>query len=57
MGNSHTKYPEPLAVVQRGHLNPKSLITREVSLSEVTGAIENMTDFKTVGFNVITTSS
>lgn len=44
-------------MVQRGHLNRKSLITREVSLSEVTGVIENMTDFKTVGFNVITTFS
>ena len=54
VGNPHTKYPELLAMVQRGHLDPKSLITREVSLSEVTGVIEDMTDFRTVGFNVIT---
>jgi D-arabinose 1-dehydrogenase-like Zn-dependent alcohol dehydrogenase len=55
VGNPHSKYPELLALVQRGKLDPTSLITREVSLEEATGVIEDMTDFKTVGFNVITT--
>jgi alcohol dehydrogenase, propanol-preferring len=55
VGNPHSKYPELLAMVQRGKLNPKSLITREVALEEVNDVIEAMTDFKTVGFNVITT--
>jgi D-arabinose 1-dehydrogenase-like Zn-dependent alcohol dehydrogenase len=54
MGNPHMYYPNLLALVERGQLNPRSLITAEVGLDGVTGVLHAMTDFATVGFNVIT---
>lgn len=54
VGNPHVHYPELLALVERGRFNPKSLITREIALSEVNDVIEAMTGFQTIGFNLIT---
>jgi D-arabinose 1-dehydrogenase-like Zn-dependent alcohol dehydrogenase len=54
VGNPHVHYPELLAMVERGRFNPKSLITREVALSEVNEVLEAMTGYGTIGFNVIT---
>jgi threonine dehydrogenase-like Zn-dependent dehydrogenase len=47
-------YPNLLALVERGQVDPRSLITAEVGLDDVTGVLHAMTDFATVGFNVIT---
>lgn len=54
LGNPHPKYAELLALVERGRLNPKALVTREVALEEASNVLQAMTDFKTIGFNVIT---
>ena len=41
-------------LVQRGNLNPARLVTRQVGLGDVTAVLEDMTNFRTIGFNVIT---
>lgn len=54
LGNPHPKYAELLALVARGKLNPSRLVTRQVSLDNVTDTLERMTRFETIGFEVIT---
>jgi D-arabinose 1-dehydrogenase-like Zn-dependent alcohol dehydrogenase len=54
LGNPHPDYAGLLALVERGKLQPQSLITRDVALEEASDVLRSMTDFKTVGFNVIT---
>ena len=54
LGNPHSQYPGLLALVERGKVQPKSLVTREVALDEASDILQSMSDFKTVGFNVIT---
>lgn len=54
LGNPQPRYAELFALVQRGRLNPRRLVTRHVGLQDVTGVLEDMTSFKTIGFNVIT---
>jgi propanol-preferring alcohol dehydrogenase len=53
MGNPHMYYPNLLSLVERGRVNPRSLITAEVGLEQVTDVLHAMTDFATVGFTVI----
>jgi propanol-preferring alcohol dehydrogenase len=54
LGNPHPKYAELLALVARQKLRPARLVTREIALGDVTGTLERMTRFETVGFEVIT---
>jgi D-arabinose 1-dehydrogenase-like Zn-dependent alcohol dehydrogenase len=54
VGNPHGQYPELLALIELGRLNPRSLITREIELSEVNQVIAAMTNYDTIGFNIIT---
>jgi len=54
IGNPHTEYDGLLALIAQGKLNPKSLVSREVSLDEASNVLQEMTDYKTLGFNVIT---
>ena len=54
LGNPHPAYRGMLSLVSQGRLNPKSLVEREVGLDDVNEVFNNMTEFKTKGFNVIT---
>jgi D-arabinose 1-dehydrogenase-like Zn-dependent alcohol dehydrogenase len=54
LGNPHPNYAELLTLVAREKLRPARLVTRELSLDEVTDTLERMTRFDTVGFEVIT---
>jgi D-arabinose 1-dehydrogenase-like Zn-dependent alcohol dehydrogenase len=53
MGNPHMYYPNLLSLVERGRVNPRSLITAEVGLEQATDVLHAMTGFNTVGFTVI----
>jgi D-arabinose 1-dehydrogenase-like Zn-dependent alcohol dehydrogenase len=54
LGNPHPKYAELLTLVAREKLKPARLVTRELSLHEVSDTLERMTRFETIGFEVIT---
>jgi D-arabinose 1-dehydrogenase-like Zn-dependent alcohol dehydrogenase len=54
LGNPHPKYAELLALVAREKLHPARLVTRKISLDDVTDTLQRMTRFDTVGFEVIT---
>ena len=53
-GNPRTEYDGLLNLIAQGKLNPKSLVSREVSLSDVTDIFNDMSNYKTYGFNIIT---
>jgi threonine dehydrogenase-like Zn-dependent dehydrogenase len=54
IGNPHSDYNGLLQLISSGRLNPKTLISKEVSLSEASQVLNEMTNFNTLGFNVIT---
>lgn len=54
LGNPHPDYKGLLDLIASGRLNPSRLVEREVSLSDVSEVFENMNQYKTKGFNVIT---
>ncbi|GGE04464.1 alcohol dehydrogenase [Marinithermofilum abyssi] len=54
IGNPHPNYRGLLDLVASGRLNPKRLVEREVGLVDVNEVFDNMTQYKTKGFNVIT---
>lgn len=47
-------YPEMLRMVESGKLNPASLVSQEVSLEGVHGVLEEMSEFNTLGYAVLT---
>jgi threonine dehydrogenase-like Zn-dependent dehydrogenase len=53
-GNPRSEYDGLLALIACGKLNPQSLVSREVALDDVSTILDDMTNYKTVGFNVIT---
>ncbi len=53
-GCSVTSYPGLLALVARGKLQPKRLVTNTVPVEKAGEVLLLMTDFATVGFNIIT---
>jgi threonine dehydrogenase-like Zn-dependent dehydrogenase len=53
-GNPHVEYESLLTLISNGKLNPKSLVTKEISLNDVTSVLEEMNNYKTFGFKVIT---
>lgn len=53
LGNPHPDYAGLLSLIAQGRLNPKALITREVALDEVNQVLNDMSDYKTAGFNII----
>jgi propanol-preferring alcohol dehydrogenase len=53
LGNPHHQYEGLLALVERGTLRPRSLVTSEVALDEAGGVLQAMTDFRTTGITVI----
>lgn len=54
LGIPHPDYPRLLAMISDGRLKPDSLIEREVNLESINEVFDNMTQFRTSGFNVIT---
>ncbi|MEH6948182.1 zinc-dependent alcohol dehydrogenase family protein [Bacillus sp. JJ634] len=54
LGNPRSEYNGLLALIAQGKLNPKSLISREIALDDVSEVLHDMTSYKTYGFNVIT---
>ncbi|KKE79772.1 MULTISPECIES: zinc-dependent alcohol dehydrogenase family protein [Bacillaceae] len=53
-GNPRTEYDGLLGLIAQGKLNPKSLISREISLDGVTDVFNAMSNYQTYGFNIIT---
>lgn len=53
-GNPRPDFPGLLALVSQGRLDPGSLVEREVGLGDVNEVFDNMSEFKTKGFNIIT---
>ncbi|MFC5971850.1 zinc-dependent alcohol dehydrogenase family protein [Halomarina salina] len=53
-GMPPTRYDEVLSLVAGGRLDPGALVSREVSLGEVPERLAAMTDFETVGVEVVT---
>lgn len=54
IGNPLTGYDGLIALIAQGKLNPRSLVSREVALDDVTDVLNDMTNYNTYGFNVIT---
>ncbi len=48
-----TSYRGLLSLVQRGKLNPTSIVDRTISVEEAGSVLDSMTDYQTRGFNVI----
>jgi D-arabinose 1-dehydrogenase-like Zn-dependent alcohol dehydrogenase len=47
-------YPEMLRMIAAGRLSPASLVSQEVSLEQVSGVLESMSDYNTIGCAVLT---
>ena len=54
IGNPHSDYQGLLNLISSGRLNPRTLVSREVKLSEAGKVLEEMTQYNTLGFNIIT---
>ena len=54
LGNPQSQYAELLGLVAAGRLNPKRLVSRQVSLSDVGSVLDDMDQFKTDGYVIIT---
>jgi len=54
VANPHSAYPRLLGLVASGKLNPKSLVSHEIGLDEIEGVLEDMDQFKTSGYVIIT---
>ncbi|WP_142859134.1 zinc-dependent alcohol dehydrogenase family protein [Salinigranum halophilum] len=53
-GMPPTRYDELFGLVESGAVTPEALVTREVSLGEVSERLAAMTDYGTVGVEVVT---
>ncbi len=47
-------YPEMLRMVESGKLTPSALVSQEVPLEGVNGVLEEMSEFNTLGYAVLT---
>lgn len=47
-------YPEMLRMIEAGRLTPAALVSREVSLEQVSGVLESMSNYDTIGYSVLT---
>jgi D-arabinose 1-dehydrogenase-like Zn-dependent alcohol dehydrogenase len=54
LGNPRSEYDGLLSLIAQGKLNPRSLVSREIALDDVSDVLNDMTTYKTYGFNVIT---
>jgi len=53
-GMQPTRYDELVRMVEKGRLDPTKVITETVSLEDVPGVLESMTDFDHTGVSVVT---
>ncbi|WP_250504192.1 alcohol dehydrogenase catalytic domain-containing protein [Caballeronia sp. AZ7_KS35] len=53
-GNPQSAYPHLLGLVASGRLTPKSLVSREIALDEVQSVLDDMDQYKTSGYVIIT---
>jgi D-arabinose 1-dehydrogenase-like Zn-dependent alcohol dehydrogenase len=53
-GNPQSAYPSLMGLVTAGKLDPKALVSREIGLEEVQDVLNDMDQFKTNGFIIIT---
>jgi D-arabinose 1-dehydrogenase-like Zn-dependent alcohol dehydrogenase len=51
---SHARYPELLGLVAGGRLRPADLVTKRISLDEVTESMQALDRYDTIGCHVIT---
>ncbi len=54
MGMQARCYPEMLRMVESGKISPSSLVTQEVSMDQLNGVLDEMTNFNTLGYSVLT---
>lgn len=54
LGCPTTSYPGLLSLVASGKLAPKRLVTQRIPIEQASEVLSSMTDFATLGFNVIT---
>ncbi|WP_372910704.1 zinc-dependent alcohol dehydrogenase family protein [Salinigranum sp.] len=54
-GMPPTRYDELFGLVESGAVSPETLVTREVALDDVSDRLAAMTDYGTVGVEVVTT--
>lgn len=54
LGNPQAGYHDLLGLVARGKLNPTKLVSREVRLSDVGSVLDDMDNFRTQGYVIIT---
>jgi propanol-preferring alcohol dehydrogenase len=54
LGCPTTSYAGLLSLITSGKLEPKRLVTQRIPVEQASGVLSSMTDFATVGFNVIT---
>jgi alcohol dehydrogenase len=54
-GMPPTRYDELFGLVESGAVSPAALVTREVALDDVSDRLAAMTDYGTVGVEVVTT--
>ena len=53
LGMQSSRYDEMLAMIASGKLKPNSLVTKTVSIEEVSDILAAMSNYKTIGVNVI----
>ena len=53
-GCPHVSYPGLLSMVASGALKPERLVEKKIGVGDVNGVLNCMTDYKTSGFNIIT---
>jgi propanol-preferring alcohol dehydrogenase len=53
-GNPQSDYPNLMGLVASGKLTPAALVSREVGLDDVQGVLQDMDDYKTSGYVIIT---
>ena len=53
-GCPHTSYPGLLSMVASGALKPERLLEKKIDVGGVNDVLGRMTDYRTSGFNVIT---
>jgi threonine dehydrogenase-like Zn-dependent dehydrogenase len=54
VGNPRSQFPRLLTMVESGTLNPDQLITRRVRLDQAGEVLQEMSEYGTRGFNLIT---
>jgi propanol-preferring alcohol dehydrogenase len=54
LGNPQSSYPRLLGLVASGRLDPKGLVSRQIGLDEVEGVLNDMDNYNTSGYVIIT---